>query len=257
MKEERSARQSKRPRRGVYLLPNFLTTACLFCGFYSLISVYNGDYHMAALAIFGAFLFDGLDGRIARATHTTSHFGKEYDSLSDLVAFGVAPATLALSWALMPLGRLGWLGAFLYTACGALRLARFNTQNHRAPRSHFKGLPIPAAAITLAALVLFSHEVGWQWGPPPEVVLAMLYGLAFLMVSNLRYRSFKEIEFGRRSPFQTLVAGVLVLVVILVRPSVTLFVLSGAYVISGPFEMLIKLGRAARGQQEAPKVIPK
>lgn len=226
------------PKQGFYILPNLLTTASLFCGFYGLVAVLQQDFHRAALAVVASFFFDGLDGRIARATRTTSQFGVEYDSLADLVAFGVTPAFLAFSWGLAHAGRLGWLAAFLFTACGALRLARFNVQIHRVPKGYFRGLPIPAAAALVVTMVLFSSEVGWNPSPPTWVVLLTLYGLAFLMVSNVPYQSFKDMELVREKPFRALVSCVLLLVVILLNPPVTLFLLALAYALSGPVELL-------------------
>jgi CDP-diacylglycerol--serine O-phosphatidyltransferase len=239
------------PRRGVYILPNLLTTASLFCGFYSIVAALQQDFHRAALAVLAAFFFDGLDGRIARATRTTSQFGVEYDSLSDLVAFGVAPAVLAMSWALTSSGRLGWLAAFLYTACGALRLARFNVQLNKVPKGRFRGLPIPAAAGLVATLVLFSGEVGWEPAPPYAVMLVILYGLSFLMVSAVPYQSFKDMELVRQKPFQVLVASVLLLVVILMHPSITLFLVSLAYVLSGPAGLVLHLKKVPAAQEGA------
>ncbi len=244
-RERRRGHRSRQPRRGVYLLPNLLTTASLFCGFYALVAVLHQDFHRAALAVVASFLFDGLDGRVARATRTSSAFGLEYDSLADLVAFGVAPAALAFSWALGHSGRLGWLAAFLYTACGALRLARFNVQASKGRMDRFQGLPIPAAAGLIAAMVLLWGEVGWQAEPPGVAVLGTLYVLSFLMVSNIPYRSFKDTALVRRRPFQTLVASVLLLVVILLHPPVTLFAMAVTYVLSGPVGLLLGRGKAA------------
>ncbi len=242
------------PRRGVYILPNLLTTASLFCGFYGIVASLQQDFHRAALAVLASFFFDGLDGRIARATRTTSQFGVEYDSLADLVAFGVTPAVMAMSWALTPSGRLGWLAAFLYTACGALRLARFNVQIHNVPKGRFRGLPIPAAAGLIATLVLFSGEVGWEPAPPYGVMLGILYGLSFLMVSAVPYYSFKEMELFRQKPFQVLVASVLLLVVVLIQPSITLFLLSLAYVLSGPVGLVRHLRKRPADQEQAAQV---
>jgi CDP-diacylglycerol--serine O-phosphatidyltransferase len=234
-------KQDRPPRRGVYLLPNLMTTASLFCGFYALISAIEHDYLRAALAILASFFFDGLDGRIARATRTTSQFGVEYDSLADLVAFGVAPSVLALTWGVAHWGRLGWLAAFLFTACGALRLARFNVQIGKVPKGFFRGLPIPAAAGVVATMVLFGLEMGWTTGPPPGVMLGTLYCLSFLMVSAIPYQSFKDLELVRQKPFQALVASVLILVVILIHPQVTLFLMASAYALSGPVALLGRL----------------
>jgi len=225
------------PRRGFYLLPNLLTTASLFCGFYSIMAAIGADFEKAALAILASFFFDGLDGRIARATRTTSHFGVEYDSLSDVVAFGVAPAVLAFLWVAEDLGRIGWLAAFLFLACGALRLARFNTLAHKGSMAHFKGLPIPAAAAVVATMVLLAKSVGPEERAIQIAVVGSLYVLSFLMVSNIPYQSFKNAELVRQRPFQALVLCVLVLVVVLANPPVTLFLFSIAYALSGPIAM--------------------
>jgi CDP-diacylglycerol---serine O-phosphatidyltransferase len=245
------AKSNRPPKRGFYILPNLMTTASLFCGFYGLVAAIQHDFQRAALAVLASFFFDGLDGRIARATRTTSQFGVEYDSLSDLVAFGVAPAVLALTWGLADAGRLGWLAAFLFTACGALRLARFNTLVQKGPVGHFKGLPIPAAAGLVVTMVLFCAEVGWEQGPPREVLLVTLYALSFLMVSNIPYQSFKNLESVRQRPFQALVACVLLLVVVLIHPPVTLFLLSLAYAISGPLGLLGRLRKRTPASQDS------
>lgn len=225
---------SRPPRKGYYILPNLMTTASLFCGFYSLVAAIHQDFEKASLAVLASFFFDGLDGRVARATHTTSQFGVEYDSLSDLVAFGVAPAVLAFNWALNQAGRLGWLAAFLFVACGALRLARFNTISLKGGLGYFKGLPIPAAAGFVATMVLFTKEVDLEGKIPMGLVLGTLYVLSFLMVSGIRYQSFKDMELVKQKPFQSLVLCVLLLVVVLANPPVTLFLLCLAYVLSGP-----------------------
>lgn len=242
MRRKRSRpRGSRTPRKGFYILPNLMTTASLFCGFYALVAAIRYDFERASMAVLASFFFDGLDGRIARAARTTSQFGIEYDSLADLVAFGVAPAVLAFTWTVGDAGRLGWLASFLFVACGALRLARFNTQTQRGPMGHFKGLPIPAAAGLVATMVLFSQEMGLQAEIPGGAVMVTLYVLSFLMVSNIPYQSFKDMEVVRRKPFQTLVLSVLLLVVILANPPVTLFLLSLVYVLSGPVGLFRRL----------------
>lgn len=249
-----SGKNSEAPRRGVFILPHLLTAANLFFGFYALLAAFHQDFHRAAIAIVASFLLDGLDGRIARATRTTSHFGIEFDSLSDLVAFGVAPAMLIFSWALTSTGRLGWLAAFLYMACGALRLARFNVQSYKTSLNYFRGLPIPAAAGLIATIVLFCPEVGWGHGPPKGLMVATLYALSFLMVSNIPYKGFKDADFVRRKPFQSLVVSVLLLVVILIYPPITLFVLAFAYVISGPLGLLRGFKRVAVPEERAEEI---
>jgi CDP-diacylglycerol--serine O-phosphatidyltransferase len=227
-------RRDRRRFRGVLLIPNLITTASLFAGFYAIVAAINGRFHAAALAILVALVLDGLDGRIARITHSATGFGVQYDSLADLVAFGVAPALLVYLWALQPFGRFGWVAAFLYVVCGALRLARFNVQQGFMDPRYFNGLPIPAAATLVSTCILFYYEIG-QWAPERHViVLGMIYFLSFLMVSNIKYISFKKVELFRRHPFQTLVALVLLFVVVASAPYVMGFLLMVVYVASGP-----------------------
>jgi len=222
-------------RKGIYILPNLVTSASLFCGFYSIIASIQGSFEKAAIAIIISAVFDCLDGRIARFTKTTSHFGTEYDSLSDLVAFGVAPAILAFLWALEPFRRLGWLAACLYVICGALRLARFNVEKSTSDCSFFKGLPIPAAAICISSMVLFTTDVSSLSGIRHMIIICMIYFLSFLMVSSLRYFSFKEFNIRNQKPFNVLVAIILIGIVIAYRPNVLLFLIFMPYVFSGPF----------------------
>jgi CDP-diacylglycerol--serine O-phosphatidyltransferase len=221
-------------RRGIYLIPNLLTTGNLFCGFYAMISVFNADYLHAAMAILVAMAFDVLDGKSARLTKTTSRFGVEYDSLADVVSFGVAPALLIYSWALSSYGRIGWVAAFLFLACGTLRLARFNVQVGTVESKHFVGLPIPAAAGVIASLVVMDHHI-LRMGAEvkPLLILALIYALAFLMVSTFRYRSFKDFHLRGRKPFHMLVSAVLVLIVLAAEPQILMFVLFAGYAISG------------------------
>jgi len=224
-------------KRGVYLLPSLLTSGSLFCGFYAIIAAFKGEYLYATVAIAIAFVFDGVDGKVARLTKTTSRFGVEYDSLSDLVAFGVAPAILVFSWALRPYGRWGWLAAFLYVACGALRLARFNVQVDTMEPRHFRGLPIPGAAGLIAATFLFFRRLGIAEGEPHNLfILLLIFLLTFLMVSNIKYPSLKNLELLKRKPFNTLVAIILTIVVVAAEPAIMLFIFACLYFISGPVE---------------------
>jgi len=179
-------------------------------------------------------VFDGLDGRIARFTKTTSHFGIEYDSLSDLVSFGVAPAILAFLWALKPFGRLGWLAAFVYVICGALRLARFNVEKNSVQAYYFKGLPIPAAACSIASLILFAGAFNGIAERKDIILIGMIYFLSFLMVSSLSYMSFKEFNIRNQKPFNVFVAVILVFIVIAYKPKVLLFLIMLSYLVSGP-----------------------
>lgn len=231
-------------RKGVYILPNLLTTGGLFCGFYSVIASLRGDFLLAAIAIMAANVFDVLDGRIARLTNTTSRFGIEYDSLCDLVAFGVAPGILVYRWGLEPWGTFGWLAASLYVTAGALRLARFNVLSDANLKRHFLGLPTPAAAEVIASTVMLYYFFGAE-GPTYRhlIVLVMVYALAGLMVSNVRYFSFKEIDIYRRQPFWVLIAGILILKLFIAEPQVCLFAGFFLYAASGPARSLWLWGR--------------
>jgi len=239
--ENAKPKKSKRRgmRRGIYILPNLLTSGSLFCGFYSIIATFNGKYLYAAVAILAAIFFDGIDGKIARLTRSTSRFGVEFDSLSDLVAFGVAPGLFIFSWALWPYGRLGWLAAFLYVACGALRLARFNVQVNTVESQYFRGLPIPAAASLIATAFLFFNRLGESGETKHLFILPMIYVLAFLMVSNIRYHSFKNLELLKRKRFSTLVAMILAIVVIVAEPEIMLFVFASFYLMLGPMNAIL------------------
>lgn len=221
--------------RGVYVLPNLFTTAGLFLGVYAIIASARDDFLTAAICIVVAHVCDGLDGRIARWTHTESQFGVEYDSLADLVAFGVAPGILAYRWALEPWGTWGWLAASLFVACGALRLARFNVQVALVEKRSFVGLPIPAAADMVAATVMLYYFFGGQGATSKHIVLLlMVYGLALLMVSNVRYASFKDIDLRTRAPFFALVGVMLVVTIAVAQPQLLLFLAMITYVSSGP-----------------------
>ncbi len=224
---------------GVFIIPSLLTAANLFCGFYSIVSVLNSDYITAAIAILVAMLFDGFDGKIARLTNSTSRFGVEFDSLSDLVSFGVAPGLLIYTWALNGYGKIGWLAVFLFVVCGAMRLARFNVRTAVSDNRYFLGLPIPAAAGLIVTTVIFDHHI-LEMGKEvrPIVVLVMTYLLAYLMVSTIKYRSFKDVHLGERKPLSALVAAVLLLIVIVAQPQIMLFVLCVLYASSGPAERL-------------------
>jgi CDP-diacylglycerol--serine O-phosphatidyltransferase len=229
-------------RRGVYLLPSILTLGNLSCGFYALVAVYNDEYVAAAVAILLALVFDGLDGGVARMTGATSDIGIELDSLADLVSFGVAPGLLAYVFALKPFGWIGGLAAFAFAACGAFRLARFNVQTRSLDQRFFVGLPIPAAATVVAAFVLFMKEssavvvFGRELVPSQATaagVLLGMYGLGFLMVSKLRYRSLKGLEMRKRRPFTIMTTLLLVLLIVASHPSLFLFLFSFLYAVSG------------------------
>ncbi len=274
----------------IYLLPNLITTTSMFCGFFSIIYSINGDFVKAAYAIVFAALFDLMDGRVARMTNSSSQFGAEYDSLSDLISFGLAPAILIYLWALQPFGRLGWLASFIYIACGALRLARFNVEAHKsytlnyvkknsekfsstfnreheeddylentsddddneAPDDHsmdFQGLPIPMAGGIIASSVLaftdLSLEASRSWS-----LLTISILLGFCMVSNFRYRSFKDLDFKKRLPFFYLVLGAFIIVIVASHPEIMLFALFLIYAVFGALFGIFKIGSNAQKRKK-------
>jgi len=234
------------PRKGVYLLPNLLTTVAMFSGFFAVIQSVKGEYALAAAAVLVALVFDGLDGRVARLINAETDFGAEYDSISDAIAFGLAPAVLVYIWALQPFGNLGWLGGFLFTACGGLRLARFNTQSAVKDKRYFQGLPIPAASATLATWVWFAESSGLSGTWVNLVALFAVYALALLMVSNIRFRSFKDVNLRYRVPFPTAVVIVGVLILVAVNPPMVLFLFFFLYALAGPVDTMLQLRRRRR-----------
>lgn len=222
-------------RRGIYLLPNMLTLGALFSGFYAIIAGMSGNFNEAGWAIMIAGILDGLDGRIARLTNTQSAFGAQFDSLSDMVSFGVAPALIMFSWAFAPLGRLGWAASFIYMSCAALRLARFNVQLGTVDKRFFVGLQSPLAA----GVVTFVPWVGYKYGLEVTPLLAYLCALltvfiGFLMISNYSYSSFKELQFKGTVPYMVFVFVVIMLVVVAQNPHEVLLSMSIAYALSGP-----------------------
>jgi len=226
-------------RKGIYLLPNALTTASLFSGFYAIVSAANGVFDNAAIAVFVSMILDGLDGRVARMTNTQSKFGEEYDSLADMVAFGVAPGLVAFFWSLNGLGKFGWAITFIYVAGAALRLARFNTQIGSVDKKFFVGLASPSAAACVAGLVWCFHQF------EPATWLTMLTvvvvgGTGVLMVSNILYRSFKDLDLRGRVPFAAILLVVLMLVVIALDPATVLFTAFLLYALSGPVRALFR-----------------
>jgi CDP-diacylglycerol--serine O-phosphatidyltransferase len=233
-------------RKGIYILPNLFTAGSLFAGFYCMVSTLNGDYRTAALWILASSIFDGLDGKVARLTKTSSKFGVEFDSLADVVSFGAAPGLLMYSWALKPFGRLGWLAGFLFLVCAALRLARFNVQVDTVESKRFVGLPTPAAASMASATVLLFYHMGWPSSYARAAVLVLIYFLALLMVSNVRYYSFKDPSLIRRQPFAFLVLAVLLCIVIAAEPALMLFVIFICYIFSGPVGFVMTWPRRRR-----------
>ncbi len=250
-----------RPRsRGIYLLPNLFTTAALFSGFYAILAAINGRFEHAAIAIFVAMVLDGLDGRVARMTNTQTAFGVEYDSLSDMLAFGLAPSIVVYVWSLNGMGKLGWLAAFIYTAGAALRLARFNTQVGKADKRFFQGLPSPAAAAVIAGSVWVAVDHGIAGSDVSYLILVVTGVTGLLMVSNFRYKSFKEVDIRGKVPFFSIVVIMLALAVVIVQPPLVLFLMFLLYAISGPVLTLFHLRRrraerksvTPRGSDEAP-----
>ncbi len=221
-------------KKGIYILPNLFTTASLFFGFYAIVFSMRGDFARAAIAILVAAILDALDGRIARITRTVSKFGAEYDSLADLVAFGVAPAILSYTWSLSPFGRWGWLASFLFVVCGALRLARFNIQIGIIESKVFNGLPIPAAASVVATGVLLFYYLGGAGQLNHPSILIGIIALSLLMVSNIKYYSFKDLNLFSRKPFMTFFVIVVLLIIVVAEPQIMLFTFATGYSISGP-----------------------
>ncbi|HKI63387.1 MAG TPA: CDP-diacylglycerol--serine O-phosphatidyltransferase [Burkholderiales bacterium] len=252
MAEYPDDRQSIRPpvgalrRRGIYLLPNLFTTAALFAGFYAIVQAMNLRFEIAAVAIYIAMVLDGLDGRVARLTRTQSEFGAEYDSLSDMVSFGAAPALVIYEWSLKGLGKLGWVAAFVYCAGAALRLARFNTNIDVVDKRWFQGLPSPMAAALVAGLVWIMNDLGFggeTWLAWLAWCVTMFAGIT--MVTNVPFYSFKDINLKKSVPFWAVLAIVAGLTVIATKPAVVLFLLVVAYSVSGYVQWVLK-GRPGR-----------
>ncbi len=240
--EEEVVEGSKIRRRGIYLLPNLFTTASLFSGFYAIVAGMDGHFDHAAIAIFISMILDGLDGRVARLTNTQSKFGEEYDSLADMVAFGVAPALVAFSLSLQSLGNLGWIATFIYVAGAALRLARFNTQIGTVDKKYFVGLPSPAAAAMVAGLIWTTNS----FEPSKWLTLftmMVVSGVGVLMVSNILYYSFKDFDLKRKVPFTAILIVVLVFAVISLEPAVVLLIGFLIYTLSGPVSALLRQRR--------------
>ena len=244
---ERIVLKSRLRRRGIYLLPNLFTTAALFAGFYAVVQAMNENFEYSAIAIFIAMVLDGLDGRVARLTGTQSEFGAEYDSMSDMVSFGVAPALIAYEWALKDMGQWGWIVAFIYCACAALRLARFNTNIAVVDKRFFQGLPSPAAAALIAGLVWVTINFQVQGNDISWLACIVTLFAALTMVSNIPYYSGKEINLRRRVPFFTILLLVLFFFVLIPsHPPLVLFCLFVAYGLSGYIIKLWRFGKNKR-----------
>lgn len=238
-------------KKGIYLIPSLFTTGNVFCGFFSLVSTFNGEFLQAAVFIIIAHLLDSLDGTVARLTRTSSQFGLEFDSLADLVSFGVAPAVLVYYWALLPWGTWGWLAAGLYVVCGALRLARFNVQASTAEKAHFLGLPIPAAAEMIVAIVLMYHFLGGAGDPSKRFILLLaIYALAGLMVSNFQYISLRQIDLKKRHPIWILLSAILLIKLVIAEPQIMLFSGFLLYILSGPLLWLFTVYHRRREKRE-------
>jgi CDP-diacylglycerol---serine O-phosphatidyltransferase len=238
-------------KRGIYLLPNLFTVGSLFAGFFAIISALKGNYDNAAIAVFIAMIMDSFDGRVARLTHTETAFGAEFDSITDMVSFGVAPALIMYNWILTPLGKFGWLAAFLYTVFTALRLARFNVQLGKGGKRYFQGLPSPAAA----AVVVGSVWVGLDLGISSHF-FSVLFALVIVMagvleVSNIRYRSFKDADLKNHVSFVVILLVVLIIVLVSIDPSKVLFLIAVVYAVSGPIGTILGLRRRKKARLAA------
>jgi CDP-diacylglycerol--serine O-phosphatidyltransferase len=233
------------PRKGIYLLPNLVTTAALFSGFFAILASMNGQFEKACIAIFVAMILDGLDGRVARWTNTSSEFGEQYDSLSDLVSFGLAPALVTYQWALIHMrdvsvawGKLGWMAAFIYVACAALRLARFNSQIQVVDKRYFIGLPSPASAAIVAGLVWMLHDLEFDGKDMQIPALLITISAGLLMVSNIKYNSFKDFDLKSKVPHLTILVIILIFALVQVAPPIVLFFVFFIYAMSGPVNWL-------------------
>lgn len=249
---QRKIRRRGGIKKGIHILPNLCTTGSLFCGFFAVIKVLHGDFVTAAWAILLAGLFDLFDGQLARLTRGGSQFGIEYDSLVDLASFGLAPALLLYMWALKDFGRLGWIVAFLFFACGALRLARFNVQAEAEEAKFFQGLPIPMAAYMLATTVIFYERLFDGLPEKNYPILGLTVGLSLLMVSTVRYRNAKELDIRRRLSFFVLVAGAMAIAFIAWKPSIMMWVVAMGYMVSGPVEETVYLLSHGQRRQKEP-----
>ena len=243
-------------RRGVYLIPSLFTAGNLMCGFFSIIATFNGEFINAALFIILANVLDGIDGYAARLTHTTSQFGVEFDSLADVVSFGVAPAVMVYLWALVPWQNWGWLAACTYVVCGALRLSRFNVQAQGVSKNHFVGLPIPAAAQMITSTVLIYYYLGGAGSPSRHLTLLLvIYGLAALMVSNIPYFSLKNNDLRKRHPIWMLVSGIILITLFIAERHLMFFTIVLGYTLSGPLlwclTLLRRQGETKRSRAKA------
>ena len=236
----------RKRRKGIYILPNLFTLAGLFGGFYAIVMAMNGRFDQAAIGVFSAMVLDSLDGRIARMTNTQSAFGEQMDSLSDMVSFGAAPALIAYVWALTSLGRWGWIGAFVYCACAALRLARFNVNTAVVDKRFFQGLPSPAAAALVAGFIWLMTDAGYSGEEVRWVTFGLTLYAGLTMVTNIPFYSFKDISMKRSVPFAVIVLIALVIAVINIHPPTVMF---GLFVIYGFSGYVVYGYRRARGMR--------
>ncbi len=253
--EQKQRKLGRRRARGIYLLPNLFTIGAMFAGFYAIVAAMKGRYESAAVAIFVAVVLDGLDGRIARLLHAQSEFGAQLDSLSDMLSFGIAPALVMYTWSLAVMGKAGWLAAFVYAVCTALRLARFNVQAKKVDKRYFQGLATPAAAMLVASIVWVcsGYDITGESIALLMSIVAVVLGL--LKVSTVRYRSFKDLDLRNRVPFIAILVAVLVLVLVSFDPPDILLLLTFLYVISGPISTLWAI-RQRRQQKKKSKMQP-
>jgi len=254
--EQQVEQPVKKRRRGIYLLPNLITTAALFAGFYGIVAATQGKFEQASVAIFIAMILDALDGRVARMTNTQTEFGAEYDSLADMGSFGLAPALVMYEWSLsslvnvsFTLGKLGWLAAFLYVASGALRLARFNTKASNTDKRYFQGLPSPAAAGVVVGFVWACFDNGIAGNNVAMIALPVIVFAGIMMVSNVSYYSFKDIDFHNKVPFMAMLIVVMIFVLAAIDPPITLFGVFFLYSLSGPVISILRRFRK-RGKVE-------
>lgn len=236
VEKQLSEKSKTKFKKGIFIVPSLLTIFNVFCGFYAIIASINGRFYEAAVAIIIAGFFDILDGRVARMMNSSSEFGVQLDSLADLISFGLAPSVLIYMWELKPFGRLGWVAAFLFVLCAVLRLARFNTQAKFAKTNYFIGLPTPAAAGFIATTVIVTRDIFSIDKLEPLVIVGVVCLLAFLMVSNIKYRNFKDLALADKKPFKIFLFLVLFIYIIAAIPQVALFMMAVTYLLSGPFE---------------------
>ncbi|WP_018231998.1 CDP-diacylglycerol--serine O-phosphatidyltransferase [Thioalkalivibrio thiocyanodenitrificans] len=252
MSESEPHPDDHKTRRGIYLLPNLFTTAALFAGFYAMVAAINGQFTAAAIAVFVAMVLDGVDGRVARMTHTQTAFGAQYDSLSDMVSFGLAPALVVYLWALVDLGQVGWVAAFFYAAAAALRLARFNTKIGVSDKRFFQGLPSPSAAALVMGMVWVWHDLKFEGSDLGILALIVTVAAGALMVSNVTYFSFKDMDFRHRVPFFAVLVIVVALMLTAIDPPKVLWGVFLLYALSGPALSVIRWRRRrARGEAAA------